>query len=102
VNAAREVFEDMQALNNVCFVELLCGFRLYMQLGTLTWRKIQLVKPLCEARGKVVWWRSTAKSFALGVEFMDADEAFRAHMVEQVCYIEHNISIGCVLLKGAI
>jgi len=102
VNVAREVFEDMQALNNVCFVELLCGFSMYMQPGTLIWRKIHLVKPPCEARGKVGWWRSTAKSFAFGIEFMDADEAFRARMVEQVCYIERNISIGYVLLNSAI
>ena len=27
--------------------------------------------------------------FELGVEFLNADDAFRARMVEQVCYIEN-------------
>ena len=47
-----------------------------------------LVRPVFSTHARVVWCRSSAEGFDLGVEFLDPDDAFRARMVEQVCHIE--------------
>lgn len=81
--------EGHPALNDVSFGGLSCGgFRKYLEPGTVISVKIPLVKPPFKAHGKVVWCHPHADGYDLGVEFMDADDAYRAHMVEQVCYIE--------------
>lgn len=41
------------------------------------------------ARGTVVWCRSTASGYLAGVEFGEANEAFKARMVAQFCQIEN-------------
>jgi hypothetical protein len=51
--------------------------------------RIPYVKPAFEARARVVWCRPhDATSYELGVTFLDAEDAFLARMVEQVCHIE--------------
>ncbi len=51
--------------------------------------RIPYVKPAFEARARVVWCRPhDARSYELGVTFLDAGDAFLARMVEQVCHIE--------------
>jgi len=51
--------------------------------------RIPYVKPAFEARARVVWCRPhDADSYELGVCFLDAEDAFLARMVEQVCHIE--------------
>lgn len=51
--------------------------------------RIPYVQPAFEARARVVWCRpSDVQGFELGVSFLDAEDAFLARMVEQVCYIE--------------
>ena len=50
--------------------------------------RIPSVRPPFAARARVVWCRPGAHGFELGVAFLDAADAFRARMVEQVCHIE--------------
>lgn len=50
--------------------------------------RIPTVSPPFEARAKVVWRRREGSGYCIGVAFLDADDAFRARMVEQVCAIE--------------
>jgi len=51
--------------------------------------KISFVRPVFEARGRVVWCKANEDgSFDIGIEFAGAVDAFRARMVEQVCRIE--------------
>ena len=57
--------------------------------GTQVGIRIPHVEPAFEARARVVWCRNARRpGFELGVAFMDAQDAFLARMVEQVCYIE--------------
>jgi hypothetical protein len=56
--------------------------------GTLVDVRIPLVKPRFESRARVVWCVARQGAFDLGVEFLEVEDAFRARMVEQVCYIE--------------
>ena len=61
------------------------------EFGTNTVLKITIpiINPVFEARGKVVWCNRTGNCFEVGIEFMEAKDAFRARMVEQICHIEH-------------
>ena len=50
--------------------------------------RIPSVRPAFRTRGRVVWCRDRDGGYEVGVEFLEAGEAFRARMVEQVCQIE--------------
>jgi hypothetical protein len=50
--------------------------------------RIPSVRPPFAARVRVVWCRPGVGGFELGVAFLEAADAFRARMVEQVCHIE--------------
>lgn len=50
---------------------------------------IGLVQPPFRARARVAWCRPHPLSgYEMGVTFLDAEDAFRARMVEQLCHIE--------------
>lgn len=49
---------------------------------------IPFVQPPFASRARVAWCNNCGEAFELGVEFLDYDDAFRARMVEQICYIE--------------
>lgn len=55
-------------------------------------REIELtipgVRPVFRARARVAWCLPRKGCFDIGVQFVDQDDAYRARMVEQVCYIE--------------
>jgi hypothetical protein len=65
---------------------LRCGAEL--EVGGIVQLRIPFVQPLFETKARIVWCRECEAGFELGVEFLDADDAFRARMVEQVCAIE--------------
>lgn len=56
--------------------------------GDLVELCIEFVRPPFQTKARVAWCRSRNHSFELGVEFLDAEDAFHARMVEQVCHIE--------------
>jgi hypothetical protein len=56
--------------------------------GCIIELRIPLVSPAFETRARVVWCRASEQGYDLGVEFLDATDAFRARMVEQICHIE--------------
>lgn len=58
-------------------------------IGSTIEIRIGQVDPPFEARARVVWTRRQAKGHCIGVQFLDADDAFRVRMVEQVCSIEN-------------
>ena len=57
-------------------------------LGTVIEVRIADVDPPFEATARVVWTSPEEGRFCIGVAFLDANDAFRARMVEQVCAIE--------------
>ncbi|HEX6012462.1 MAG TPA: PilZ domain-containing protein [Geminicoccaceae bacterium] len=59
-----------------------------MAPGGLVEVRIPLVRPPFAAWARVVWCRPGGRGFELGVAFLEAADAFRARMVEQVCHIE--------------
>jgi c-di-GMP-binding flagellar brake protein YcgR len=58
------------------------------QVGEILQLRISTVKPVFEARAQVAWCRPEGGKYLVGVRFLDASDAFRARMVEQVCAIE--------------
>lgn len=59
------------------------------QKGELLEIRIPNVEPAFSASGRVAWCRRHDGGYEVGVQFMDASDAFRARMVEQVCHIEN-------------
>jgi len=57
--------------------------------GSIVVVRIPLVRPVFETRARVAWCVACKEDFELGIEFLNDDDAFRARMVEQVCYIEN-------------
>lgn len=60
-----------------------------LEKGTIVDIKIPISKPPFETKAQVVWCEQKGQQFNIGVEFNEEKEAFRARMVEQVCYIQH-------------
>jgi hypothetical protein len=59
-----------------------------MEPGSLVTLRIAGVDPAFESQARIVWCRPRDDGFDLGVTFLTAEDAHRARMVEQVCYIE--------------
>ncbi|HYJ80495.1 MAG TPA: PilZ domain-containing protein [Longimicrobiaceae bacterium] len=59
-----------------------------LELGSTIQIRIAEVKPPFEAPARVVWTSPEGDGYCIGVQFLDANDAFRARMVEQVCSIE--------------
>lgn len=57
-------------------------------IGSVIEIRIDEVDPPFEAHARVVWTSPEDGRFCIGVSFLDAADAFRARMVEQVCSIE--------------
>lgn len=81
-----------QAINDVYNVSK-GGLAFYsdhaLEPGTVVEIVIRFVRPRFETLARVVWCQVLERGFELGVEFLTAEDAFRARMVEQVCHIEH-------------
>jgi PilZ domain len=60
-----------------------------LQPGVIVQIRIPFVRPMFETKARVVWCSAHHDRYELGVEFLDPEDAFRARMVEQVCYIEN-------------
>jgi hypothetical protein len=58
--------------------------------GALIEVRIPYVEPVFEARARVAWCRPRrdGAGYQVGVTFLDAQDAFTARMVEQICHIE--------------
>jgi hypothetical protein len=56
--------------------------------GAVVQVRIPFVQPAFETMARVLWCRRGDGGFRVGAEFLQAQDAFRARMVEQVCHIE--------------
>lgn len=60
-----------------------------LELGTVIRVRISSVEPAFEAPCSVSWCRRHEEHYLVGVKFLDAQDVYRARLVEQVCHIEH-------------
>jgi c-di-GMP-binding flagellar brake protein YcgR len=59
-----------------------------LKVGSVIQIRIGQVQPPFEAEARVVWTGPEGDRWCIGVQFLDANDAFRARMVEQVCAID--------------
>jgi hypothetical protein len=78
-----------QKLNNISAGGLSLQADQYLEKGTIVDIRIPVSQPPFETKARVVWCEKKGKQFDIGLEFDEEKEAFRARMVEQVCYIQH-------------
>lgn len=76
-------------LNNVSVGGLSFRTPRYIAQGVTIRITIDIVEPRFEVDAIVLWCHCIDEEFEIGVEFADAEDAFRMRMVEQVCHIEH-------------
>jgi len=79
---------DTAHVQNVSVGGLAVDMEQCLDKGEIVEIHIPFVKPPFEAHGRVVWCHKADGSYEMGVQFLDASDAFRARMVEQVCHIE--------------
>jgi len=78
-----------EKLQNVSIGGISLQSSVYIAKGTLIEILIPIIKPPFRVKGVVVWNHQSGENFDVGIKFMDSETAFRARMVEQICYIEH-------------
>lgn len=57
--------------------------------GRIIKLSIPYFRPVFEVTAaRVTWCKNTGRKYAVGVQFLDLADAFRARMIEQLCHIE--------------
>jgi hypothetical protein len=59
-----------------------------LDVGTKVTISLRDLWPDYQAQGHVVWCREFGGNYEAGIQFLEADEAFKARMVAQFCQIE--------------
>ncbi|MFT3733821.1 MAG: PilZ domain-containing protein [Rhodocyclaceae bacterium] len=75
-------------LKDVGMGGLACRSDKALEVGTPVEVSIELVEPPFTAEGRVAWCKRCGAHHEVGIQFTNADDAFAARMVEQVCHIE--------------
>jgi PilZ domain len=89
VSAGDQLAHATRHTYNVSFGGLAFQSDSELEPGIVVNVRIPFVRPMFETKARVVWCGAHEGGFELGVEFLDPEDAFRARMVEQVCYIEN-------------
>ncbi len=78
-----------QPLQDISIGGLRCWFNEPLAIGTEIIIIIDLVEPVLEIQGRVIWCRAVDDSYELGIEYRGEEDVYRLRMVEQICHIEH-------------
>jgi PilZ domain-containing protein len=74
---------------NVSFGGLAFASDTAIEPETIVALRIPNLRPVFEvATARVAWCQNEGSQYAVGVQFLDSEEAFRVRMVEQICHIE--------------
>jgi hypothetical protein len=88
VHSENVTLEKNESLENVSLGGVCFRADSPMQEDSVIKVKIAFVKPVFEAKGKVVWCKKENDYYDIGVEFLENQDIFRIRMVEQICRIE--------------
>ena len=86
-DAVTQLFDS--SLDNISQGGLACRLSAPVDVGRQVNISINSVTPPYNGRGEVVWCKAERDAYEVGISFLDAEESFRARMVQQVCQIEH-------------
>jgi hypothetical protein len=89
VKSENLIVEKNESLKNVSFGGISFISDTPFDTGSVLHIRISSIKPLFEARAKVVWCKNEGEHFDVGVEFLETTDVFRIRMVEQICRIEN-------------
>ena len=78
-----------QPLQDISIGGLRCRLNEPLAIGDEIKIIIDLVKPVLEISGRVVWCRAADSAYELGIEYRGEEDVYRLRMVEQICHIEH-------------
>lgn len=78
-----------QPLQDISIGGLRCRLNEPLAIGEEIKIIIDLVKPVLEISGRVVWCRAVDTAYELGIEYQGQEDVYRLRMVEQICHIEH-------------
>jgi hypothetical protein len=80
--------QQRNALLDVGFGGLAFRVETRLDPGAIVRVRIPFVQPAFETDARIIWCRRGEGGFRVGAEFLQAQDGFRARMVEQVCHIE--------------
>lgn len=83
------IFSLQQNLKDIGNGGLSFSSGVFINKNTILTVKILVIRPVFEARGRVVWCERRGSVFDVGLEFIEAKDLYKIRMIEQVCYIEH-------------
>lgn len=89
VSAGQVCSDNCTHTSDIGLGGLAFNFDKKLQPGTMVRIKIPNIHPTFESDAKVIWCRDRPHGTDLAVEFLTADDAFKARMIEQICYIEN-------------
>ncbi len=83
-----ETFETRENAQNISIGGICFCVDTFLVPETILIIKIPTVDPNFEVAGKVVWCLNRKGLIEVGVEFIEAKDAFRARLIEQICFIK--------------
>ncbi len=78
-----------QPLQDISIGGLCCRLNEPLAVGDEIKIIIDLIEPVLEMSGRVVWCRAADTAYELGIEYRGGEDVYRLRMVEQICHIEH-------------
>lgn len=75
-------------LTTVSFGGLSCIVCKVYELDKFVTIRIPIVDPVYQTKGKVIWCSNKEGAYEIGIQFVDAYDAFQCRMIEQICHIE--------------
>jgi hypothetical protein len=83
-----EKVEKIDRTQNVSFGGLCFRAQTCIETGKTIILKFPSINPNFEITGKVVWCMQKKDHVYVGVQFLDKNDAFRARLIEEICYIK--------------
>jgi len=83
-----ESFEKREYSQNISIGGICFRTEEKLTSGLILLIKIPTIDPKFEGVGRVVWCLDKENYFEAGVEFVDEEDAYRARLIEQICYIK--------------
>ncbi len=85
-----QTLEKTDYTKNISFGGLCFQAQTYIEPGTVLIIKFPTISSKLEVVGKIVWCSQKKEYVDMGVEFQDKNEAYRAKIIEEICYLKNH------------
>ena len=83
-----ESFEKRDYARNISIGGICFRTQEKLTSGLILVVKIPSIDPKFEGIGRIIWCLERYDHYEIGVEFVDEEDAYRARLIEQICYIK--------------